>query len=392
MPGNLQQLFAVPGSAGLCTAGVMARLPLSTMGLGIFLMVSRTSGRYGLAATACGLYLMCAALAGPVWGSICDRRGQRFVLRVTALLLTAGVFVLVADVGVFRSEWGLLLGATVTGVAMPSVGAMVRTRWALIHTTPGLVPVAYSLESSLDEVLFIAGPAVIGVLTALWWPAGLVTVLGVALIGMLWLAAQPAIQPVAPEARSRPLRAILRPGMPILFAVAFAIGGILGATDVIIVARAPNEVIGPLVLALWAAASTAGGIAFAVWSPTVSYRRLALGTSAILGTTVLMLISGSFPQVVCVLTLGGVVFAPTMAVLNGLTERLCPKDSLTEAFAWLASGTALGAAAGTVIAGPALETLAGQEVFVVPVAFAVLAAALPAIGHLVPAYRAEKGE
>ncbi|MEU7769341.1 hypothetical protein AB0B25_30220, partial [Nocardia sp. NPDC049190] len=281
-----------------------------------------------------------------------------------------------------HSDWGLLLGATVTGSAMPSVGAMIRTRWATIHTTPRMVAVAYSLESSLDEILFVAGPAVIGILTTIAWPAGILTVLGTTLTGMLWLAAQPSSQTAVANTGSRPLRAITQPGMPILCAITFAIGGILGATDMIIVARAPTPVLGTLVLALWAATSSAGALAYAAWSPTVTYQRLVIGTSTILATTTLLLLPTSFIQTACILTVGGIAFAPTIAILTGLTEQTCPRQSLTEAFAWLSSGTASGAAIGTITAGHILTTTEGRTPFTLPVLFAGLAATMSIAGHL----------
>ncbi|MEV3961179.1 MFS transporter [Nocardia sp. NPDC050193] len=368
------------GSAQLCAAGVFARLPLSTVGLGIVLMVSQTSGRYDLAATACGAYLLCAALAGPVWGNICDRRGQQWVLTVTAVLFTAGITAVIVDIGVLHSQWGLLLGATITGSAMPSIGAMVRSRWTVLQTDPELVAVAYSVEAGVDEILFIGGPALVGILTAVYWPAGVISVLVIALLGMLWLSMQSGNEPPA-AATGRPLRAIRQPGMPIWFTIAFAIGGVLGAIDVIIVAIAPNRFVGPLALAVWAASSAAGGLCYALWSPRVTARRLVSGTLAILVTTLLLLVAGGFVQIVCVLAVSGAAFAPTMAVLNAVAEQNCQRSNLTETLAWISSGTAAGAAAGTVGGGHGVGAFAGQSVFLVPAAFAVLAAVTAILGH-----------
>ncbi|MEU7769673.1 hypothetical protein AB0B25_32100, partial [Nocardia sp. NPDC049190] len=53
------------------------------------------------------------------------------------------------------------------------------------------------------------------------------------LTGMLWLAAQPSSQTAVANTGSRPLRAITPPGISILCAITFAVGGILGAKDCI---------------------------------------------------------------------------------------------------------------------------------------------------------------
>jgi hypothetical protein len=193
---------------------------------------------------------------------------------------------------------------------------------------------------------------------------------------MLWLSMQSGNEPAA-AATGRPLRAIRQPGMPILFTIAFAIGGVLGAIDVIVVAIAPNRFVGPLALAVWAASSAAGGLCYALWSPRVTARRLVSGTLAILVTTLLLLGTGGFVQIVCVLVVSGAAFAPTMAVLTASAEQKCQRRNLT----WISSGTAAGAAAGTVSGGHGIGVFPGQSVFLVPASFAVLAAVTAILGH-----------
>lgn len=75
---------------------------------------------------------------------------------------------------------------------------MIRARWAEIYRgSPQQLHTAYSWESIVDEVCFIFGPIIsIGLSTA-WFPeAGPLLAAGFLLVGVVWLTAQRATEPV----------------------------------------------------------------------------------------------------------------------------------------------------------------------------------------------------
>ncbi len=49
VPSPYRALFAAPGSKGFSAAGLVGRMPLSMMGIGVVTMVSQLTGRYRLA-------------------------------------------------------------------------------------------------------------------------------------------------------------------------------------------------------------------------------------------------------------------------------------------------------------------------------------------------------
>ena len=92
-------LFTVPGTRAFSSAGLLARVPMSTAGLGSVLLVQGESGSYALAGAVSGTLALSFAVGSPQWARAMDRRGQGPVLRATAVLsLVVGLAYVVAVV------------------------------------------------------------------------------------------------------------------------------------------------------------------------------------------------------------------------------------------------------------------------------------------------------
>lgn len=203
MPSPYRAIFAAPGTKGFSAAGFLGRMPLSMMGIGVVTMVSQLTGRYGLAGALSATLAMSAAVLGPQVSRLVDRHGQRRVLRPVALVAMAAVAGLLLCAQQRLPDWTLFVFAAGAG-CVPSVGAMTRARWAEIyHGSPHQLHTAYSWESIVDEVCFIFGPIIsIGLSTA-WFPeAGPLLAAGFLLVGVFWLTAQRATEPVPHPASS----------------------------------------------------------------------------------------------------------------------------------------------------------------------------------------------
>ncbi len=157
MPSPYRALFAAPGSGRFTAAGFLGRMPLSMMGIGVVTMVSQLTGRYGLAGALSATMALAAAVAGPQVSRLVDRYGQRRVLRpatLCALVASAGLL-FAAHFG--WPDWVLFVCSAGIG-CVPSVGAMIRARWAAVYRDTPQLHTAYSFESVVDEVCFIFGP------------------------------------------------------------------------------------------------------------------------------------------------------------------------------------------------------------------------------------------
>ncbi|MDQ0937704.1 MFS family permease [Streptomyces turgidiscabies] len=94
MSSPYRALFAAPGSARFTAAGLLGRMPMSMMGIGVVTMVSQLTGRYGLAGALSATIALAAAVAGPQVSRLVDRYGQRRALRpatLCALLASSGL-------------------------------------------------------------------------------------------------------------------------------------------------------------------------------------------------------------------------------------------------------------------------------------------------------------
>ena len=64
MPSPYRALFDVPGTKAFSAAGLLGRMPLSMMGIGVVTMISQLTGRYGLAGALSATIALSAAVLG----------------------------------------------------------------------------------------------------------------------------------------------------------------------------------------------------------------------------------------------------------------------------------------------------------------------------------------
>jgi hypothetical protein len=131
VPSPYRALFAEPGTKAFSAAGFLGRLPLSMMGIGVVTMISQLTGRYGLAGALSATIALSAAAIGPRISRLVDQYGQRQILRPATLvaLVAAAGLLLAAHLG--GPDWTLFLCAAGIG-SVPSLGAMIRSRWAAL--------------------------------------------------------------------------------------------------------------------------------------------------------------------------------------------------------------------------------------------------------------------
>ncbi|MGN6241658.1 MAG: MFS transporter, partial [Cellulosimicrobium cellulans] len=164
----------------------LARLPFSMLTIGTLLLVSSTTGSVALGGLASAATALGTALGGPAQGALADRVGQRRVLLVAVPVATLAVLGLVLAATAPGATAAVLAAAAVTGASAPQVGPLARVRWLRLATDePRTVEAAMSYESTADEVSFVLGPALVGVLASAGSPqvAVLVAAGGIAVFG-----------------------------------------------------------------------------------------------------------------------------------------------------------------------------------------------------------------
>ncbi|MBY6307937.1 MFS transporter [Alcaligenes faecalis] len=381
-----RELFAAPGARGFALAGLLARIPLPMIGIGIITMLSQLRGSYALAGAVSASFVLTYALVSPQVSRWVDRRGQSRVLPLATAISVLGLLLLLGATWWQASDWILFAGAMLAGF-MPSMSAMVRARWTAIYRGQDRLQTAYSLETVLDEVTFIAGPPLsVGLAVAVFPQAGvlaaaLLLIAGVSAL-LLQKGSEPPIQ--VQEQGSRP--SVLRLNSVRLLALLMvAMGVIVGTVDIVSVAFA--EQMGQpgaasLVLSAYALGSCVAGLVFGGLKLNIPlHRLLLLGGLATAATTLPLLLVASVAQLAGAVLLAGLFFAPTMIVAMSLVERVVPEQQLTEGMTWLLAGLNIGVAMGAAASGQMVDQGGASSGFMVALYAAVLIVLLALRSH-----------
>lgn len=388
-------VLATPGSVAFCLAGALARLPASMAGLGIVLLVELRTDSYGTAGAVSAAYVITSGVAGPAIARLADRLGQAPVLRAASLLFSVGMVAFLVAVESGAPEWTYFVTAAVAGTGAPQAGAMVRARWThALRGRPGL-DTAFALEAVVDEVVFIAGPVLVTVLTLqVHATSGLALPVVAALVGSWALAAQrdtapPPAPHVAGTARAPMGWTLLGP----MVAAAAGIGVVFGAIEVVVVAftdEAGQPGMAGIVLAVFSGGSLLAGLAVGAFLNAADPLRRLRATTVLMA--LLVVPAWLAPDVVTLsaaMLLLGLMVSPTLIAAVSLVERHVAPTRLTEGITWTMTGMAAGTALGAALSGRVVDAHSAATGFLVPLGAAVVTALLAWLAKE-PALRADR--
>ncbi|CAB4870494.1 MAG: MFS transporter [Actinobacteria bacterium] len=383
-----REVLRIPGALRFSSAGFVARLPISIVGLGIIVYIAGVTGSYAQAGVLAASFQLPAAGFALLTSRLLDRRGQHRLLPLLACLhaLSLIAFIIVVQQGMPLLVQALAIAFA--GATQPAIGAVVRGRWAYTiglrgDTSSPLLRSAFALESIVDEVIFTIGPLLVTVMAVrLTLASPIVLAAALAVIGAVLLAAQRSSEP-PPSPRSTDLdahtgSAIRLPGMPAAVLAAVGIGFIFGSYEVTAIAfteRAGSPASGGYVLALWALGSMAGGLWFGSRHWKIRLPNQALACVVVLALVLIPVpFIRSVPMLAAVTLISGAAVAPALISGFSLAERLVPNALLTEGLTWSNSGLAIGFAGGSALAGLAVDSFGTTTSFVLPCAGACTAA------------------
>ncbi len=383
------RILRLPGTALFSATGLVARLPISMVGLGIVFLVEAQSDSYGLAGAVSAVTLLANAAFAILQARWTDRFGQSRVLPIAITVWGVALSGLMWSV---EQEWSLVSTfalAALTGAALPAVGSCVRARWAHVLDDSGMRQTAFALEAVADETVFMTGPIIVTLLAGAVHPvAGLSAALASGVVGTMVLSAQRGTEP-PPHPRVVDRRA--RPRMPWatvapLSVVCLALGCLFGAAEVTTVAFSEEQDaknLAGLLLAVWAAGSLIAGAitGVLVWRRTLLHR-LRIGAAAMAVTMVPLVLIESMWVMGAVLFVAGFAIAPTLIAAISLAEATVPPARLTEGLAFLQTGLVAGVAPGAAVAGLVIDAHGASAAYLVSVgggALALVAALLTRI-------------
>ncbi len=376
-----RRVLTIPGAVTFSVAGVLGRLPISMIGLGLVILVSSRTGSYSVAGVISATYVGVNALLAVPLARLVDRMGQGRVLGPAVTVSTGGLaMVMVAVENGWPTPWPHLF-AGVAGAAMPNVGAAIRARWSHAVHDRSLLDTAFAVEAVNDELVFMVGPTIVTLLASAVHPlAGLAAACVASLIGTWWLVAQRATEP--------PLRAAEAGGhhsgpMPWrqlapLVGGALMLGVLFGGSEVATVAfsdEAGSPVSAGLLLAVWALGSLISGLI----SGSIVFRR-SPATRYRWGILALAVLMAPLPFVNHLVVLGlflflaGFAISPTMIAAVSWVEKIVPADRLNEGMTVFTTGLVVGVAPGAAIVGAVVDRAGASAAFLVPAAAGMVGA------------------
>ena len=357
----MHSITSTPGALRLFAISVLARLPLPTLSIGLLVHARHLTGSFAAAGLVAGTYGAALGIGGPFLGRLVDRCGQTLVL-IGSAAASAALVGAIALMPAGAPVPALVALAFGIGLASPPLGACLRTALPRILPDQEAVRASYTLDATVVELTWILGPPLVLALGAATSTGMALAASGaVLLVATAAFAAEPASRGWRPSGGDRGRGGSLRsPAMRTLVLVLIAVGVLFGAVEVGVAAATARlgstSAAGPL-LGLWGAGSLIGGLAAVrLGTGLRGASGLALVLAALAcGHLLLVAAAGSVLAMAAVLVLGGSAIAPTYAVVYAMVDDAAPAGTETEAFAWLGTAVAIGAALGSAIAGSAAD-------------------------------------
>jgi predicted MFS family arabinose efflux permease len=379
LPAPYRPLLRTPSVGRALATSLLARVGQPAGALAVTLLVVERTGSYAAVGLVGASWVVGAGVGSVLWSRLVDRgRPARQVLLATTVLYAAGLTALVT---VRSGSTAVLAGLTAaTTLFTAPVTPVARALWPVLLPEPDARAAMYSLEATVQELVFIVGPALAGIAAAVASPSAAVLVAGaVAMVGVVSFAATPGLARLGGGERAPVRPAALRPLLP-LFAAAFLLlcglswveVGVIGAAG----AAGATAAAGAL-LAVWSAGSLAGGLIGGARPARrgPGRRLLVLLVAAAVGHAVLAAYPG-LAVLGVLLVLVGALVAPALAGIYTLVEQSAPAGAVTQTFAGLAVALLGGSAVGSALAGLVVQAHGPAAAFLLGAVPPALAAVL----------------
>ena len=335
-------------------AAFPARLAYGMIGLGIFFKAEQSTGSFAIAGFAIGLNSLAGAVTAGIRGSVMDRWGQKWPLRI----LVPGYTILILTLNQMDTARSILIAAFILGITAPPINLSVRPLWKDI-VPPIYLRTAYAFDSSMMSSTTVLGPVIVTSLALSSRPyLALNVVAGLMFTGGIALAMTSVSRNWIPEKKVKGQERLLknRAIQMLMFEGCF-IGFGWGVFDVAVPAFATQENVPHRVAWIFASfgvATVIGGLLGGLVSKKLA-PLLALRRAYLLWSIACFPIAFTYPDWTMALVgasigfLGGAVQVFYFEVL----EAVRPKGSQTSSLGWIwsveGSFMAVGAAVGGVV-------------------------------------------
>lgn len=388
-------VLRMPHATRTFTAALLGRLSYGMVSLAVLLAVTRATGSYAAAGAVMALFGAASVFLSPLRAALVDRHGPRRALLPMAALY-AGLLGTLAAATWRPGAPAAVLGAVAVaaGACTPPLGPTMRAVWGELVTDRRLLQRAYSLDGVAEELLFVSGPLLVGVVVQFAPPAAGVAVSGLLVgLGTLAFVTSPAVKSVAvrvqvqvqasrvqARARLRIERGLVQPVV-----VAAGVGLSLGAVDLLVLAFAEQRGHGDDAVAWIFAALSAGSAVGGLLYGAVDWRTRARVRLPVLtaGLGLALAVAGLAPGLgtlagaaVC----AGFFVAPALTTAYLVADESAAPGARVQAGAWVNTAVNAGISAGAAAAGLLVGRLPLGAGFAMAGGAALLAAAAVGVG------------
>lgn len=357
-------VLRLPHAARAFVPAIIGKMSFAMVSLALLLLVQQESGSFALSGAVAGAFGLGNVIAAPLRARLVDQYGARMVMPWLAVGYTAGLIGIIIAAHLRADGMGVLI-ATLAGLFAPPVGAVMRGIWVLLTPSTDQRTRAYSLDAVVEELVFIVGPLLVGLVVLL--PNGPTIAVAIAaaigLIGTLGMVFGPTPQPGRAGRRASSWRGLIGPlrlvrFWPVLASLA-AVGIVLGSIELLSTAHA-NEFgdssMSGLLLAFFAAGSATGGLLYGAraWVAPPLRRMVLLGLAACAGLFAVAW-STHIPTIAILFAAVGIFVAPSMITGYLAADDVAPVTERTEASALINTAVNAGSAIALALGGALLD-------------------------------------
>jgi len=150
-----QELFAIPNVWVLVLSSFPARVSYGMVALSIFFKAQQTTGSVAIAGLAIGINSVAGAATAGLRGTLMDRFGQKWPLRI----FVPGYAGMMLVLNTMENKSAILLAAFIMGISAPPINLSVRPLWKMIVPKDSL-RTAYAVDTSVMSTAGVIGPVV----------------------------------------------------------------------------------------------------------------------------------------------------------------------------------------------------------------------------------------
>ncbi len=340
----------------------LGRLPTAMIIIGVLTLVVATTRSVAIAAYCSAAFAIANGIGNVAIGRLTDKFGQRTPILVIAPLNVIFLLLIVWLAPTQPATITLVANSAAIGITTSPIGPLARVRWYPIASARQL-PAAMSWETVNDELIFVLGPAAVGIIAAAITPGApmVVAAILVATCVIPFAMSRHARGPsIAKDGSASPsfLHIVRRVRTPILSMV--FMGMFFGAMQTSVTAFAESnglQGLGGLIYAtMGLSAAVTALIAVAIPARFTFVSRILVGGLGLLVGAAACTLATSGVTLSLMLFIAGIFIGPIGVSIFTLAGKWAPVGGDGVANTVIVSANVLGVAAASAVVGAILET------------------------------------